>query len=476
MYILLRRLDEGDLSVLLKQMEEVIREFSLLQPDERIVVGVSGGPDSIALLDGLHRLSAKYGWRLFAVHVNHQLRGEEAEADARFVRAFCRERRIGCDVESIDVQAHLQKHGGNLQAVARELRYGVFRKAAKKYGASKLALGHHADDRVETVLMRFLRGSGTHGLAGIPVKREWMGLKIVRPLWRTRRKDIEAYCVKERLAPRFDTSNMSFDYVRNRVRLELIPKLESYNPQFKSAMLQLSEQLAAEEAVWEKWTNDALKQAAVKRDQEEWVLSVPEFVALPTALQRRVIQLILSYLTVPSWTHTEKIRSLACHHSPSARCSLSDNWEAVRDYDLIRFCRKTSVVIPQEYEIRLNVPGVTMMPPPHRAYFKAVVTREEMAVKSEGTRWAVFDVAQLEGDLMIRSRKPGDRIHILGMKGSKKVKDLFIDEKISRNERQGWPLVTDEADILWIPGLRRSAKAVVTKQTRERLYLFYGKR
>lgn len=456
-------------------MEATIHEFKLLDPHDDIIVGVSGGPDSLALLDGLHRLSAKYSWNLTAVHVHHQLRGQEADEDAEFVEGFCRERHIAYELYKVDVRGYLNKHGGNLQEVARHLRLKAFRAAANKVGADKLALGHHADDQAETVLMRFLRGAGSNGLAGIPVKRSWRGMVIVRPLWRTWRQEIEEYCDSRQLTPRLDSSNLSADYMRNRIRLELIPQLEQYNPQLKSGMLQLSEQLQAEEDMWKKWTKAALERVLVKRDNKEWRLSVPAFRELSLALQRRVIQLILNYLSVQSWTHTENVRLLAYRTSPSARCSLPGNWEAVRDYDVIVLGEKQHAAVSEGYHIRLNVPGLTKLPTPYEAAFEAVVTSDVVETDKWGMRCAVFDAAMVTGQLYARTRRRGDRIHIIGMNGHKKLKNLFIDEKISRKERDVWPCVTDDSDILWIPGLRRSQKALVSDETRQRIYLFYHK-
>lgn len=455
------------------QMEATIREFSLLETHDRILIGVSGGPDSMALLDGLHRLSTAYEWQLTVAHVHHGLRGKEADEDALFVERFCQEHNIAYELCRRDVRAHLIQHGGNLQEVARNLRYEAFQAVARQIGAQKLALGHHADDRAETVLMRFLRGTGASGLAGIPVKQKWDEVEVVRPLWRMWRQDIEAYCEKRKLMPRVDSSNSSLDYMRNRIRLKLIPELQRYNPQVKKGMLQLSEQLAAEEEVWENWTKDALKRVLVKRDEMEWQLSVPALRNLSVALQRRVIQLILNYLTIRSWKHIEKIRRLIDHVSSSTECSLPGNWKAVRDYDLIRLYIPQETVKQEGFHIRLHIPGMTKLPMPYKGMFEAIVTREKIETDKWEVPWAVFDAAELAGALYIRTRKRGDRIHIKGMKGRKKVKDLFIDEKIPRRERERWPCVADEKDILWIPGLRRSAKALVNETTDQRLYLLY---
>lgn len=457
----------------IREVERTIREFSLLDKEDGIVVGVSGGPDSLTLLEVLYRLKDSYKWEIVVVHVNHGLRGREAEEDALYVERFCRERGIRSVTREFDVKGYVTAYGGNLQEAARQLRYRVFLDVAGEVGATKVALGHHADDRVETVLMRFLRGTGVKGLAGIPVKREWEGVTIVRPLWRSRRRDIEAFCREANLSPRRDSSNFSTDYVRNRVRLHLIPLLKQYNPQLITGILQLSEQLAAEEDVWDAWTEDALSRVVVKRSEGEWVLSVPALQSLSLALQRRVIQLILNYLSSGTWVHTENVRHLMQHELPSARCSLLGDWEAVRDYDRIRFRKKTSRQPGERYCVRLNVPGLTYIPTPGRTYFEAIVTEEPVDRSRWETPWAVFDAEKVDGALYARSRRPGDRIHIKGMQGKKRVKALFIDEKVSRDARDVWPCVADERDILWIPGLRRSAKALVTPDTRLRIYLKY---
>ena len=187
--------------MLIDRLWETIQEKKLIQSEEIVVVGVSGGPDSMALLHGLWRLAPRGGWQVTAVHVDHQLR-ETSKRDVEYVQARCDEWKIPLEIYSVDVSNALREAGGNLQATARKLRYEAFRNAAEKFKAQKIALAHHADDQVETMLMRLIRGTGVSGLTGIPLRRRLYEREVIRPLLEVTRKEIESYCSSQGLDPR----------------------------------------------------------------------------------------------------------------------------------------------------------------------------------------------------------------------------------------------------------------------------------
>jgi len=459
------------------RLKESIRRMGLLERGDTVLVGVSGGPDSMALLHALWRLSDEEDWRIVAVHVNHQLRGEASEADQAYVEARCREWGIPCDVRRVDVSARLRERGGNLQDVARRLRYDAFREAAEEADADKLALAHQADDQVETVLMRFLRGTGVGGLAGIPPSRPWHGRRLVRPLLPFFREEIEAYCREEGLQPRRDESNDSLAYTRNRLRHRLIPQLAEFNPRVKEAILKLSLLAAEEEKVWERLEAEAAEKVTVRREEGEISLDVSALRRQPLALQRRLIKLHLNCLVKDGTVEipmnaVDRVLSLA-EGGTGSRLHLPGNLEAEREYGRLRLKRAEADETNSEGGVfPLAVPGVTPLPG-MGGVIEARVADRSLAAEELRGRWAVFDADRLEHPLCVRPRRPGDRMRLLGLAGSKKVKDIMIDAKIPRRMRNRLPMVIHGEEIIWIPGLRRSDWAPVTKKTRRFLYLMW---
>lgn len=459
---------------MLEQMRQTIEQQRLLPKGSLVTVGVSGGPDSIALLHALNRLRSEYHWQLSAVHVNHGLRGEESDADARYVSERCEAWGIPCRVERVDVKGELAKGGANRQAVARKLRYEAFRRAVASFGADRLALAHQADDQVETVLMRLLRGTGPSGLTGIPLAREWEGIHLVRPLLEVRRSEVEAYCAEHGLRPRQDPSNRDPRYMRNRIRLELVPQLETYNPRFQKAILQLSRIAAEEERYWEELAKQESDKVVEAREEGKVALHIPSLLEADVALQRRVIKLILNCLAQRNEQEVtldsvEKVRKLAGGSNPSALVPLPGELWAEREYSRLWIMTSPPTVPSEETAFNpvvLSVPGEHSFP---EGTIQSWIG-DRAAFQPSPSR-ALFDLDRLQTPLIARPRAPGDRIRPLGLGGSKKVKDVLIDAKISRRRREGLPLVVAGEEVIWIPGVTRSDQAMVTGQTRRYLHL-----
>ncbi|MBA4495805.1 tRNA lysidine(34) synthetase TilS [Paenactinomyces guangxiensis] len=466
----------------LELLKQEIEQHQLLKQGETVLVGVSGGPDSIALLHGLHQLSPDYGWSLFVIHVNHQLRGKESDEDAHYVEDCCEKWNIPCRIERVDVSGVIAAGGGNKQATARRLRYEAFQNAAESFNADKLALAHHADDQAETILMRFIRGTGVAGLKGMDRVRSWNGIQLIRPLLGISRQEIESYCAERDLHPRFDQSNLSLTYTRNQVRLQLIPMLTTYNPQVKEAILQLSEVVREEEKVWDQLVQDAFKEILVKKSDSSITLDVSSFLHFPVALQRRIVKLILSCLLRQGTSEAtldsiEQVRKVSIHKNPSVSIDLPGRIKVEREYQLLRI-KVLGRANGQKQEkagaepVVLSVPGVTSLP--------GFVGRIEIIVSDQPIHslqpcrdWTVFDAEKIRPPLLVRSRRPGDRMTCYGLNGTKKLKNLFIDAKIPRQSRDSYPIVTADEDIIWVPGVRRSNKAIVTPETKHFLYCLW---
>ncbi|MFC4075522.1 tRNA lysidine(34) synthetase TilS [Salinithrix halophila] len=463
--------------MLLDEMRRWIDEYDLLPEKSRVLVGVSGGPDSLALLHALRGLAPEFRWTLFVVHVDHGLRGEESRRDAAFVCETADKWGLPCDVERVDVSTALHESGGNKQDVARRLRYQAFARVAARRDANRLALAHQADDQVETVLMRILRGTSPAGLAGIPVSRSWNGIQLVRPLLGVSRAEVEAYCRERGLVPRLDESNREVRFTRNRIRLELLPLLEEYNPRFRESILQLNRLAAEEASVWERMEEEALQKVATREKEGPFVLNVRRFSDLDVALQRRVIKLILNCLVEKeanevTLSAVEGVRHLAAGPDPSAFLHLPGGLRAEREYDRIRVFRTSpettsSVSIPS-VPTRLDIPGETVFPV---GRIRTFIRSNLISSQHLSGHIAVFDLDRLNQTLTVRFRRPGDRMHPKGLGGTKKVKDILIDAKVPRRLRDTLPLILHSEEILWIPGVARSEKALVSKETRRFLYM-----
>ncbi|GGA52164.1 tRNA(Ile)-lysidine synthase [Kroppenstedtia guangzhouensis] len=460
---------------MLEQMKKTIQSHHMLPEGSSVLVGVSGGPDSIALLHALCRIASSHRWKVAAVHVNHGLRGENSQADEKYVRTCCDRWEIPCEVEQVEVKKVIAQKGGNKQALARSLRYAAFLRAAQRIGAECLALAHQADDQVETLLMRLIRGTGPAGLAGIPATREWRGLRIVRPLLEVWRSDVEAYCTRYGLNPRLDESNRDPSFTRSRIRHHLLPGLESYNSRVKEALFQLAHLAADEEKYWKKITEkEALR--VITDSGQQWVeVDIGILMELGVALQRRVIKLILNCLEEDDENETvtldavERIRRLAMSMDPSGETSLPGGVRAERIYQRLRILKAASAswdegekVLP----VRLPIPGEVRCP----AGRIRVWTDSHPPFPLTKER-AVFDLDQLETAPVVRPRRPGDRVRPLGMNGTKKVKEALIDTKVPRRLRDGIPLLICGEEVIWVPGVVRSGYARVTDETRRFLCL-----
>jgi tRNA(Ile)-lysidine synthase len=322
--------------------------------------------------------------------------------------------------------------------------------------------------------MRFLRGTGLKGLSGMQRMRKWEGIQLIRPFLSMTREEIEAYCKEASLNPRLDTSNLSTQYTRNRMRLTLFPILHTYNPQFQDAIYQLSEIVKEEESVWEELTTNAVNSLFEEQTSTDVVVNVLSFLKLPIALQRRTIKLIVNSLrgieVHESRDEVENIRLLAKKKDPSGFVPLEGDYLVRRVYNTLRFYPNEEDDVVNDIDIKL-LPGVNKLP---TLIGKIEMTETNTRLKEMATYddWVVFDKSKLDLPLKVRTRSPGERMTVLGMTGSKKVKKVLIEEKIPQHIRSRYPLVTSSEDeVLWIPGVKRSNQAIIQEDTTRFIYL-----
>ncbi len=302
---------------LLERVFGFIQQHNLVSSGETLLVGVSGGPDSVCLLHLLVRLKDRLGVRLQVAHLNHMLRGAESEADAEYVAKLADFLGVAAIVEQREVKSYQAEHHLSLEEAAREVRYQFFAEVASSVGANRIAVGHTADDQAETVLMHLVRGAGTFGLQGMQPLTEWESLAdirliVIRPLLRVSRGEVEAYCQQYAISPREDSSNLSPSYLRNRIRYELMPLLQSYNPRIQEALLRTADTVAGEAAFFEQQVSQIWDQV-VSEDEGGLVLDAKEVNHLHPALQRyllrEVVKRLLGNLKDIEWKHIEKMRT-----------------------------------------------------------------------------------------------------------------------------------------------------------------------
>jgi tRNA(Ile)-lysidine synthase len=465
-------------------MERIIKAERLFEQGDTVVVAVSGGPDSVALLHVLFLLSAKYDWSLVAAHVNHQFRGKESDAEAEMVAELANKLKIPLRVGVIDVPAYISETGLNPQAAAREKRYAFLHEAAQEFAASHIALAHHADDQAETLIMRLLRGTGPSGLGGIPLRRREKNVELVRPALRIYKEELLRHCAAYELPYCQDSSNELRKYARNRIRLDVLPYLRQFNDQLPAALNRLAETMTAEDAYMEQETVRYF-QEIVRCEEGKYLFKRPDFAALPLALQRRLIKLILDYLvfTMDSvdFTRLESVREgIVREHPPNVHLDLHDGIKMEREYDEICFTRAVKSAVPRFCygisESQLDSEHV-LVEAGYKLSFSVVnAPFKEQEISSgigDGARiTASFDYDQLRFPLYVRNRADGDRIRLFGLNQSKKVKDIFIDAKLAPSRRNAIPLIADAADrILWLPGFARSNAALIGTETKRKLYI-----
>ncbi|MFY0545791.1 tRNA lysidine(34) synthetase TilS [Brevibacillus sp. H7] len=456
---------------MLTSVQRHIEQEKLLLPGETVIVGVSGGNDSIALLHILRSLNQhyQYGWKLHAVHLNHCFRGEESSQDAAYVASFCREIDVPCHLFERDVPAYMRETGLGAQEASRELRYGIYRQVAKQCGAAKVALAHHADDQVETILFRLLRGTRLNGLTGMP-QRRWLvhgQVEVVRPLLSIRRRELEEYCRQNGLEPREDSSNRSRKYKRNLLRLDVMPLLETVNERYREHILALAEAVREDEEYLQKQSRAALEQVILEQKQNHIAISRDKFQTCDVALQRRMITLILSYLSRQfEWSsqHVEAVLRMMEGVHPSAVLHLPDRLVARRMYERVSFSRDGKDKETGDFCYEVAVPGSVWIAESGIAVHTSYLPHEPEWGKLPRFA-AVFDADRLSGSLRVRNRKPGDRLALFGSGSVKKLKELLIDAKIPKACRERLPVFVAGEEVIWVPGVRRSAAAPVDEQT-----------
>lgn len=426
---------------------------------KKILVGVSGGPDSLALLHFLWSCESKWNIKVYAAHLDHMFRGKESEDEARFVQHFCEVRNIPFEMKQIDVPRYMEETGLSAEIAARKCRYSFYKEVLDKYSIPFLALGHHGDDQIETILMRLTRGSTGKARGGIPFSRPFFQALIIRPFLCLSRGDIEEYCARHQLEPRLDPSNLEDLYTRNRFRNHVLPFLKQENPKVHEHFQRFSEELISDEMYLEQLAKEKMKQVIQKKTDGEIGININAFHCLPLPLQRRGIQLILNYLykvkpSSLSAVHMEQIAALLKNPHPSGALDFPNGLKIIRSYETCLFIMNP-IEEEKEYCFEISVPGETSLPNGDRVVCK-FLSEEEDVMETDDVFVGYIEEESLP--LIIRNRRDGDRIKVKGLEGTKKLKRIFMEKKIPVHKRNSWPVIADQfGRIIWVPGLRKSS-------------------
>ncbi len=464
----IRRLSTGLIAII----RNCCREHRMFEPGDTVAAAVSGGPDSVAMLHGLLELKDELGISLTVAHLDHGFRDESA-SEAEFVKNMAGALGLPFYTEKARLKKRLEGFSANRQAKAREARYEFFERAAMALKADKIAVAHTADDQAETVIMRIIRGSGTQGLAAIPpirpVDRPHGAARIVRPLIYASREEILVYLSEKKIESVSDPSNLKKIYLRNRIRLELMPTLRSYNPRITETLVKMAELLRSDEEFLDTCAREAIERLArrVKNSPGPGyiALELDGFRKLPDAIKRRVVRLSVEEIKGDtlglSYEHVMKAVSEISEGSTGRGIDIPGGVRVERSY------REILVYIPQEtpaFNISLPMPGTGAPSCAEipglglRIDAEIIPATQPIALNDKNT--AFLDADKLKWPLIIRNRRPGDFFYPAGMEGKKKLKEYFMDMKLPRSLRSRVPLLESGKEIAWAMGYRQDQRFV----------------
>jgi tRNA(Ile)-lysidine synthase len=494
----------------LSTVRRTIDRHGLLPPEETVVVGVSGGPDSLCLLHVLNRLGGEYRIELHVAHLNHKMRGREADADAAFVARLAEEWGLPCTVEARDVPTLAGEEKLSLEEAARRARYAFLAEVAEQAGAQRIAVGHNADDQTETVLMHWLRGAGLAGLRGmLPAislsdyrllegnngrqyngQEEFNGQKstpftLVRPLLEVTRAEIEAYCAEHSLQPRFDRSNLDTTYYRNRLRHELIPYLESYNPGIREVVRRSAKVIADDYAYLRAELDRFWSQVVVSESDKAIQFDLAAWRSLPTSFQRSTLRQAIHRLRRSlrniNWIHVEDARLALLEKPAGTQVTLPQGLMLTMSYQTFTVADEGYVELPTDLpllavdSLPLAIPGTTPLPESRWHVQARLLSRSELPPRWEDNPdpWQAFlDHGVTGSELILRRRQPGDRFQPLGLGGGQTtLREFMINVKIPARWRHLVPIVASPQHIVWLAGWRVDQRARITKSTRRILHL-----
>lgn len=465
---------------LLKKTVQTVREYRMIPPGAAILAGISGGPDSVCLLHVLTLLAQSLRLRLGIAHLNHGLRSTDSDEDADFVRSLAEKQNLPFFYKKTDVRKTAQKSRQSLEEAGRNERYAFFDGILDSHGFDRIALGHHRDDNAELILMNLLRGTGPSGLSGIPPVRG----HIIRPLIKASRIEIMDCLAENALRYVTDHTNADPAFLRNKIRHELMPLLrQEYNQNVEATLDRLSDIFRREENWLERLTRETLDQAAIYTGKDEWGLCVSTLEKLHTAHLRRVLRAAIKQvkgnLRRIRLSQLDAAIEIVFSKKATTWVDLPDQirLEKVNEHLIVRRAsknlRSTNPLRDPpvyHYEIRLeDLPIQLWIPEIRKTLSISEADSYSLPDLTRKARASVefFDFDGLCFPLIVRNPEPGDRFVPFGMKGSQKIKDYFINNRVPKQERPLYPVVESRHQIVWLAGQRISNSVRVTPASKK---------
>jgi len=452
-----------------ERFKKNIIEKRLLKKEDAIVLGISGGPDSIFMLSLFLRLKKEWNLKLIPVHLNHMLRGEDSKRDAEFVSAFCRQNGLECISFERDVAGMAEKWKMSLEEAGRKIRYELMMEVADNNKSTCIALGQNRNDQAETILMRMMRGTGLMGLAGIEHKREDL---FIRPILIFKRSEIENYCLENGLEPRIDLTNLEPVYTRNKIRLELIPYIEdNFNKRIIDSLYRMGDMLRTD--------NDFIENAAVKAFDEMAELLedgsvsiarnvfIQEHRAIKTRLLRHAIRIVKGNLINITGERISSAVNLIERAADKKTIEFPGAIDIMIKGNKISVAEKSIKRLSEEFEYQLKMSEELCITEAGFSIETQVFPIKKALEMPLDARTVFIDADKVDGQVLrVRNRRNGDRFVPFGMKGTKKLKDFMIDEKIEKEKRDTILLVCDQNRIIWVAGYRISELYKVDSTTK----------
>ncbi|MBD3288262.1 tRNA lysidine(34) synthetase TilS [candidate division KSB1 bacterium] len=454
---------------ILKNFTEIIQNNKLIQPGDQIIVSVSGGVDSVTLLDLLMHLKKNYDLTLHVFHVHHGLRGAEADRDQTFVRRLAEIYELDHSDIRVDVIAYSSKTGSSIEEAARSLRYRSLLDLFNRLNYNSIALGHNADDQAETIIDHFLRGSGIRGLAGMEIIRE----PFIRPLLAFRRDEIETYASQKGLHYVTDSSNSDINFRRNRIRHKLLPLLQQeFNPAIANTLTKIGSIFRDYDRYFKFQAKQAFESCCKSIKKNKIILDIEQFFSYFNAIQVYILYYVLSVAhideNVLTFSKLKTFSNLLANRKPGTRLPVYENWEFLIDHDGLIFHRPETGSIKFPIEINREYPLYDS----EQIFRCELITRDQLPVSFPKNKNIEFvDYDRIKGGLTIRNALPGDRFIPLNFTGRKKLSNFYTDEKVPLHIRNQVPLLTTHENIIWIIGYRIDDRFKVTENSRNILKL-----
>ncbi len=455
---------------MIKKVQQTIAKYNLLKNGEGVVVALSGGPDSTALLTVLVTIAGEMDLKLIIAHFNHGLRGRESDADEKYSRDLAE--KLGLMFCAGKLNKKINKKGISPEDFYRRQRYDFLYKTAEKHKAQKIALGHNLNDQAETVLLNLLRGSGLEGLKGfLPMRDD----RIIRPLIETSRQEIISFLDASRIAYRQDSSNKNTKYQRNKIRNELIPYLkEKYNPKIDENLAQMAQILRMEDDFIKRHVAVAMKKSVLERKPDSLSLKINSVRKLPDAIRWRLFKTILEDWTPSqngiSCSHVRSVDDLVQKRESGRKATLPSKIRARREYDKLILEKKKPGKKAVHYKYILNIPGSIDIKERNITVKGKLAKRGNIRIENRKNK-VYLDWDMIKPPLMIRNRRDGDWFQPLGMTGRQKIKKYFIDHKIPAEQRDEIMLLVDDLSVIYIENMHLSDRVKISAKTKNVLEL-----